>query len=280
MNPNVVKLLERSGLKPVHIAVIFVFAYFAMFFLLRTGVGAGWWDRSINDGEIVARCGAILIGVAMFALIRDARAAMAGLFGPPACPVTAGDIALALALATAWNLGVHAVLVQMPMIWSEPDQYLRFWGYSFTPQPRTAVAWMLAATATGVLAPLLEEFYFRGMLFNALRVRRSLAASIVLSALAFGILHGRATFLAFGFGVIAALMFLRYRSLWPLVVVHGAYNILVMVPGFSSLFFRKTLQTATTPAGWAFEIALAIAFVPLAVLFWQRFRPAQEALEA
>lgn len=82
MNPDVVKLLERSGLKPAHIAIIFVFAYFAMFFLLRTGVGAGWWDRSINDGEIVARCGAILIGVAMFALIPDARAAMAGLFGP------------------------------------------------------------------------------------------------------------------------------------------------------------------------------------------------------
>jgi membrane protease YdiL (CAAX protease family) len=280
VSPNVVQLLERSGLKPVHIAVIFVFAYFAMFFLLRTGVDAGWWDRSINDGEIVARCGAIVIGVAMFALIRDARAAMAALFGPPACPVSVADLALALALTTAWCLGMHSVLVQLPMVWSEPDQYLRYWGYSATPQPRTLAMWILAATATGILAPLLEEFYFRGMLFNALRVRRSIAMSVVLSAFAFGVIHGRATLLAFGFGVIAAIMFLRYRSLWPLVVVHGAYNLLLTIPDFSSLFLRKTLRTATTPAGWAFEIALAIAFIPLAFVFWQRFRPAREALEA
>ena len=41
-------------------------------------------------------------------------------------------------------------------------------------------------------------------------------------------------------------------------------------------FLNGVPYVATTPAGWAFEIALAIAFVPLAFLFWRRFRPAQD----
>ncbi len=277
MSANIVLQIARSGLKPVYILVIFVFAYFAMFFVMRMGADAGWWPRNSHHGELATRSGAIIIGVAMFALLREARAAMAEMFRASFGPVLVSDLLLALALTFSWCLGVHAMLVKFPTIWVEPDHYLRFWGY-LGPLPATTVpSWILTATAVGILTPVLEEFYFRGMLLNSLRARRSLLTSVLVSAAAFGVIHGRATILAFGFGVIAALMFLRCRSLWLPIVVHGAYNISIILPGVPSLIQRKSLPEATAPGTWAVEIFLAIAFIPLAILFWRRFKPGEEA---
>lgn len=278
MNTSIVAQIAKSGLKPAHILVIFFFAYFAMLFALRMGADAGWWPRSSPHGEIAVRAGAILVGVAMFACLREARGAMAAMFRAPCVAVRPSDLLLALALTVSWCLGVHAVLVKYPTIWMEPDQYLRFWGYQAASPQWTPSSLALVLVGTSVLIPVLEEFYFRGMLFTALRVRRTLLASILLSSVAFGVVHGRTTVLAFGFGVIAALMFLRYRSLWPPIAVHAAYNALVNLPGTLSLMNRKSLAQASAPGSWAIEIVLAAAFIPLAILFWRRFRPVEETL--
>lgn len=273
MTDKVVACIERSGLKPGHIVVVFVFAYFAMQFALRAGAGAGWWSPAGQHTDLVVRSGAIIVGIAMFALHRDLRSAMAALFRPSVVPATARDMLLALAVTYTWALGVHPVLVKMPTVWMDPGKYLPFWGYFAIAPERPVGALLMTAIVIGFLTPVIEEFFFRGMLLNAWRVRRSLGSSIVLSSLVFGLIHGWFTVMAFGFGVIACFMFLRYRSLWPSIVVHGAYNALLIVPVLDSLSRRKQLPEAASVGAWAYELALATAFIPLAVLFWRRFGP-------
>lgn len=78
----------------------------------------------------------------------------------------------------------------------------------------------------GVVAPVVEEIVFRGLLYGWLRRRVGVALGIALSALLFAFAHGiviLAPALAVQ-GVILATVYQRSGSLWPSIVVHGTFN--------------------------------------------------------
>jgi hypothetical protein len=86
-----------------------------------------------------------------------------------------------------------------------------------------------------IVAPLAEELYFRGVLLRWLRTRLPLAASILISAALFALLHFKFTAHVglegwvltggiFTVGILAALWSVGTRSLWPSTIAHGSYN--------------------------------------------------------
>lgn len=86
-----------------------------------------------------------------------------------------------------------------------------------------------------VVAPIAEELFFRGLLFQALRKRVGMIAGAVLSALVFGLLHmsGDSTLaavitfsLVFPLGVFLAVFFHRRRTLVAPISAHVMFNIL------------------------------------------------------
>src|SRR5436305_1745389 len=90
-----------------------------------------------------------------------------------------------------------------------------------------AVPWMWGDGAVG-LAPVGEELFFRGFLYNALRRRWPRAVALVVQAAVFGLLH------TFGFthavfaGVLGLLLGLIYdwrRNLLTPVTVHALQNL-------------------------------------------------------
>ena len=96
---------------------------------------------------------------------------------------------------------------------------------------------ILLLVAVGLLAPLLEEVLFRGLLYSALRKRwRFGPAALVVTAL-FAALHAM-QFQGYlpalvGIAALGALLaWLRERtgSLWPPVLVHAGFNLLGMLP--------------------------------------------------
>jgi len=87
---------------------------------------------------------------------------------------------------------------------------------------------MLLMTANVVLvAPLFEEFFFRGFLFQQFRRYFGVAHGIALSALVFASVHmSMESFLPlFGLGVMLALVYHATRSLWASVVTHALWNL-------------------------------------------------------
>jgi membrane protease YdiL (CAAX protease family) len=90
-----------------------------------------------------------------------------------------------------------------------------------------------------VLAPIAEELMCRGLLLDWLRQRMSVALSIAISALIFGLLHGISVrsgtsgWLQFGYrvalGAVAGVLAVRYRSLLPSFVLHAVNNSVVVL---------------------------------------------------
>ena len=91
---------------------------------------------------------------------------------------------------------------------------------------------LLVAVATGFLliavAPLAEEVFFRGFLYQAFRNSFGVLPGALLSALIFGAIHFeffKLVQLAI-LGVILALLFEKTKSLWPPIILHGLNNTL------------------------------------------------------
>jgi uncharacterized protein len=89
----------------------------------------------------------------------------------------------------------------------------------------------------GIVAPIVEEVVFRGLLYGWLRHRLGIAASVTLSALAFAGVHGIAILIpALAVtGVILALVYERSRSLWPPIIVHGIFNTIMTLALYAAL---------------------------------------------
>jgi uncharacterized protein len=91
------------------------------------------------------------------------------------------------------------------------------------------------AIATGILliviAPIAEEIFFRGFLYQAFRNSFGVWPGAILSGLVFGVIHFEFFKLVqlAALGVILALLFERTRSLWPPIMLHAINNTLAFI---------------------------------------------------
>jgi CAAX protease family protein len=78
----------------------------------------------------------------------------------------------------------------------------------------------------GILVPIAEETYFRGMVYTTMRGKWSVGLSLVVSSAYFGLLHGDIALagMAFILGVILGWVFERSKSLWPSILIHMINN--------------------------------------------------------
>ena len=86
------------------------------------------------------------------------------------------------------------------------------------------------AILTGIfviaVAPPVEEFFFRGFLYQAFRNRLGVLGGALLSGLLFGAIHFKPDFLVplTILGTTLALVFQKTGSLWPCIMVHALNN--------------------------------------------------------
>lgn len=133
----------------------------------------------------------------------------------------AGSLLISWAL---WHLDVQPH-------WAEGLAERWIWG----PWPAT----LMSSINTIAWAPVLEEIGFRGLLFLTLRSRFGFAASAIMSAAAFSLLHPyslAALLGVFWSGLIWAWAFERFRTLLPAILGHAAGNLLAV--GTILMFYR------------------------------------------
>jgi membrane protease YdiL (CAAX protease family) len=77
-----------------------------------------------------------------------------------------------------------------------------------------------------VVAPLVEETFFRGFVFAGMRSRHGWVRAAVISALVFAAAHLDLLFFIprFLLGYLFAFIYDRSRSLWPSMILHAAWN--------------------------------------------------------
>ena len=81
--------------------------------------------------------------------------------------------------------------------------------------------------AVVIVAPIVEEICYRGVMMNRLLASVRPVVAIVVQAAIFGLMHLNlvTSFLAFIFGIASGILYLRFRELWLCVVAHMAFNI-------------------------------------------------------
>ncbi len=105
------------------------------------------------------------------------------------------------------------------------------------PENLTGFATVVSGFVAIVVAPVVEEFFFRGVLFGSLRARHGFWLSAIVSSLAFGAIHYMSgpevrlqdalflvitmVFVAFGFAVV----YERRKNILAPIVAHATFNI-------------------------------------------------------
>lgn len=169
--------------------------------------------------------------------------------------------AIPVLLATSWALSeVYAGLVTIPPETLNP----------YAPLTRTAAGRLSLAVAAVVIAPLLEEFFFRGLIQRPLERRWGAARAILFTGALFAAIHllpwilPLHLFLGLAFGWIVY----ATRSIWPGVMLHAANNAaaLLGLEGTQDPTARPTIWDAGPDLDW--WSALVLLVVGLAAGFW------------
>jgi hypothetical protein len=236
--------------------------------LLGPVPGLGPADR------VAETAGPALVGLAALGwLVRAVWAkglSPSALFGP--APSRAGwgwVLAAILAMDLFQSAQIHLLV---PWLERAAPALADWYMASSTGDPGGTAAYAGMVLRAVVVASLLEEVLFRGLLYQ--RWARSWnrpVAALLASSLLFAALHGHVIG-AFVMAVVATLLFLITRSLWAPIAFHAGGNAL-SIPGMPSLEEGYAALTHG-PADAAFGALCLTASLPFLAWFVWRHRPA------
>ena len=149
-------------------------------------------------------------------------------------PVDFGACALVLAGTFAVLVVYRVVVTAIGLDQLEPENNVP----SGLFEHRSVLPFTLALVV--VIAPLTEEMFFRGFIFNGLRNRLGLLGAAALSGLLFAGIHVTGSdlvglvvpFTAIGF--MFAMLVARTGSLWNSIAVHAAFNLIGVIAQLST----------------------------------------------
>lgn len=118
----------------------------------------------------------------------------------------------------------------------------------------TLSPWQVAL-CTGLLAPILEELFFRKLLIDRLYRHGELAA-ILTSAVFFGLIHQNFSqfFYAFGVGVVLGYLYCKTRSYLAVTLAHVIFNLIMGV--IPAILSPKVLTFAEVISGMTEETVM------------------------
>ena len=87
---------------------------------------------------------------------------------------------------------------------------------------------VISFISVAILAPIVEEVFFRGLIYTRLKAGMNKIAAAVISSLLFGVMHGEIIWMLIGFmsGLALVWIFEKTRSLLGCITVHIANNTL------------------------------------------------------
>jgi len=130
---------------------------------------------------------------------------------------------------------------------------------------------LAAFVSSCVLAPLLEEMLFRGIILRSFLLQYPRRRAYLYSAVLFGFAHLNIYQFAVGFfgGLCLAWLYERSRSLWPCIVAHAGYNGLI-----TWLWWSASQPEGATSIPWMLWL-LALPLALAGVLVLKRLLPRQ-----
>ncbi|MDR1563343.1 MAG: CPBP family intramembrane metalloprotease [Oscillospiraceae bacterium] len=165
-------------------------------------------------------------------------------------------VAIVMGVAMLLFVGCVIDLIPFPQSWI--DQL------NNTFDPMMSASSVLAILAIGIFGPINEELIFRGGIMNSMRRDSTSVVGIIISSLAFGLMHGiplqicYATFV----GVLIALVFHFTKSIVPCIIIHIVNNTTTTLMNIYADYFPEDFLKKGTPS---FGMALGVSGILLAL---------------
>lgn len=142
-------------------------------------------------------------------------------------PIPARWVAASAGVGTACVVGASLLRVLLFSATEDPGRQL------VAPYGFTWLGLIGMVMTAGALMPLVEEFYYRGVLYRWMRSRWRAVIAVPVSAAIFGFTHihyapGLMVLVAL-LGIVLALAYERTGSLWPPIIIHATNNTIAIV---------------------------------------------------
>ncbi|HET9012518.1 MAG TPA: CPBP family intramembrane glutamic endopeptidase [Gemmatimonadaceae bacterium] len=127
--------------------------------------------------------------------------------------------------------------------------------------------WLGVVLLASVVAPFVEELFFRGILLHRWARRWGTGTAVVASSLLFAVLRGE-WIGHFLFGVAMCALYLRSRTLWLPILAHAVSNLAIALTGLPDALSHAPSEPdtlASLRSQWPFGV---LALAAGAVLLW------------
>lgn len=227
-------------------------------------------NASVVDNLAAISQYALLLAICAI-LMRDARVTWTGILGRSPNLTIGRQAALFAMLLLAFSYGENFLEVYVAAHFSPAFAY-RYWNFHAAHYvlELSANSYLTLVIAQFVVAPLVEELVFRGLLQKAWAENYGLKKSVIFVAILFTILHfSRHYFIStFVFSIVLSMLYLKFGSLWVSVGVHAIFNALAFVMEFKFGFhWERPIGHLSSIEFWLPELAMLMIALPLLVIF-------------
>lgn len=191
-------------------------------FLYDLGFRFEWGDPGTGGVITVLSC-----GIALSLLMSYKKIGYRDLFNPTKNSLASIIFVLVVPIVLAVGGGVFWItdLTNLMLLYfpADKDEYLAL--------TRMMNGGIISLISVCLIAPLIEEMLFRGMILRAFLESYSASSSILLSSLLFALFHMTITQLpvAFVVGCLLGWLYVKTKSLWPSIMAHFFYNSFAML---------------------------------------------------
>ena len=145
------------------------------------------------------------------------------------------------------------------MIWKEGDNYIL----------ANAINYLTIV----LVAPVIEEFFIRGILLTRWTVKWGVPQAILASSIVFGLLHTNVIG-GFCFACAMAVLYIRTKSLFIPISLHILNNLTARIVDYLTMDLDTPASYATIvefQESWMIGLIALVISVPCVILFWRRY---------
>ena len=94
----------------------------------------------------------------------------------------------------------------------------------------TLISWILLSITALIYAPIMEELFFRGIIFQKLAIKKGFLNALMISAILFAAIHLRFDIIPlFITGFVSVILYFKTKQLATSIIYHFGYNFVVLI---------------------------------------------------